>query len=142
LAIQDFYVMRQPVTDTVLRDPMLEGIRQIRAAGGTYQEVLDARRAYRWAGAGPPRLYYTGYNCADGAVVLGCLTKNTRAGARRVLGMTQDETDDEGFDPTLPESVAKVSRWKEEVAAKFREHPMAYWLERFAEAGVPIAPLQ
>jgi len=142
LAIQDFYVMRQDVTDVLLRDPMLEGVRKLRAAGGTYQDVLDARRAYRWAGAGPPRLYYTGYNCADGSIVLGCLTQATRAGARKVLGMTHDESDDEGFDPRLPENVEKVSRWKEDVAAKFREKPVAYWLEVFGREGVPIAPVQ
>lgn len=142
LAIQDFYVMRQPVTDVLLRDPMLENVQRIREDGGTYADVLDARRAYRWAGAGPPRLYYTGYNCADGAIVLGCLTKATRAGARKVLGMTHDETDDAGFDPKLPENVEKVSRWKEEVAARFREKPVAYWLDAFNAEGVPIAPVQ
>ncbi len=142
LAIQDFYVMRQPVTDAILRDPMLENVQRIRASGGTYSDVLEARRAYRWAGAGPPRLYYTGYNCSDGSIVLGCLTKATRAGARKVLGMTQDRTDDDGFDPTLPENVEKVTRWKEDVAAKFREHTVAYWLEAFGAEGVPIAPVQ
>ncbi len=142
LAIQDFYVMRQPVTDVVLRDPMLEQVRELRAAGGTYQEVLDARRAYRWAGAGPPRLYYTGYNASDGSIVLGCLTKATRAGARRVLGMTEDQTDDEGFDPKLPENVEKVSRWKEQVAARIRAKPVAHWLEAFGNEGVPVAPVQ
>lgn len=142
LAIQDFYVMRQDVTDTILRDPMLEGIQEMRRNGATYAEILEARRAYRWAGAGPPRLYYTGYNCSDGAIVLGCLTKATRSGARRVLGMTQDQTDDAGFDPRDPENVAKVTQWKAEVTARIREKPVAYWLEAFGAAGVPVAPVQ
>ena len=30
---------------------------------------MRARRDYRWAGAGPPRLYYAGYNAKDGALV-------------------------------------------------------------------------
>ena len=75
LAIQDFYVMRQDVTDAILRDPMVEGLHALRQRGATYGEQLQARREYRWAGAGPPRLYYTGYNAKDGALVLGCLTR-------------------------------------------------------------------
>ena len=142
LAIQDFYVMRQPVTDSVLRDPMVEKVNAARAAGATYEEVLRIRREYRWAGAGPPRLYYNGYNCADGQIVLGCLTKATRNGARRVLGMTHDQTDDAGFDPWDPDNIAKVKQWKREVQATMRAKSVAHWIEAFGAEGVPIAPVQ
>jgi len=142
LAIQDFYVMRQAATDVILRDPMLERIQALRERGGTYADVLDERRTYRWAGAGPPRLYYTGYNCSDGAIVLGCLTKATRNGARKVLGMTEDKTDDAGFDPTDPANVEKVTEWKKLVTARIREQPVAYWVEAFGAEGVPVAPVQ
>lgn len=142
LAIQDFYVMRQPVTDAVLRDPMVEKVNTARANGGTYEEVLRIRREYRWAGAGPPRLYYNGYNCADGQIVLGCLTKATRAGARRVLGMAHDRTDEEGFDPWEPENIAQVKEWKKQVQATLRAHPVAHWIEAFSAQGVPVAPVQ
>lgn len=142
LAIQDFYVMRQSVTDAILRDPMVERVRDARARGATYREVLEMRQEYRWAGAGPPRLYYNGYNAADGQIVLGCLTKATRAGARRVLGMVHDQTDDAGFDPWEPDNIERVNQWKRDVAATIRAKSVAHWIEAFGAAGVPVAPVQ
>ena len=142
LSIQDFYVMRQDVTDAILRDPMMERVRALRAAGGTYAEVLAERATYRWAGAGPPRLYYNGYNAKDGQIVLGCLTKATRTGARRVLGMPHDRTDDEGFDPYDPEMVALALRWRREIAEKVRQRTVAEWVAAFQAEGVPVAPVQ
>ena len=100
------------------------------------------RRDYRWAGAGPPRLYYNGYNCSDGQIVLGCLTKATRNGARRVLGMEHDRTDEEGFDPWDAENIKQVHEWKAQVQATIRAHTVAYWVEKFSAEGVPVAPVQ
>lgn len=142
LAIQDVYVMRQAVTDATLRDPMVEKVNAARANGATYEEVLRIRRDYRWAGAGPPRLYYNGYNCSDGQIVLGCLTKATRNGARRVLGMEHDLTDEEGFDPWVPANIEMVKEWKRQVQATIRAKPVAHWIEAFGAEGVPIAPVQ
>lgn len=142
LAIQDFYVMRQDVTDAVLRDPMVEALRSMRAEGANFAQQVRARREYRWAGAGPPRLYYAGYNAKDGALVLGCLTKPTRAGARQVLGMLHETTEDGDFDLTNPEHQARVSAWKSEIAAKMLTRTVAEWVADFEAAGVPAAPVQ
>ncbi|MGE3962023.1 MAG: CaiB/BaiF CoA transferase family protein [Dehalococcoidia bacterium] len=142
LAIQDVYIMRQAVTDATLRDPMVAQVNDARAHGATYEEVLRIRRDYRWAGAGPPRLYYNGYNCSDGQIVLGCLTKATRDGARRVLGMEHDRTDDAAFDPWDEANKEQVREWKRQVQATIRAHPVSYWIERFTAEGVPVAPVQ
>ena len=142
LAIQDFYVMRQDVTDAVLRDPMIEKLIKMRADGATFGELVRARREYRWAGAGPPRLYYAGYNAKDGALVLGCLTKPTRTGARNVLGMHHETTDDENFDLTNPEHQDRVTAWKQEIADKMMTRTVAEWVADFEAAGVPAAPVQ
>ena len=142
LAIQDFYVMRQDVTDAVLRDPMVEQLQHMRAEGANFAALVRARRAYRWAGAGPPRLYYAGYNAKDGALVLGCLTRPTRAGARKVLGMLHETTDDENFDLTNPEQQARVSAWKTEIANKMLTRTVAEWVADFEAEGVPAAPVQ
>lgn len=141
LAIQDFYVMREPVTDAVLRDSMVEQVHDIRARGGDYREVTEARSNARFAAAGPQRLYYTGYTAADGQIVLGCLTKATRDGARRVLGMTEDVTDDAGYDPNDPENVLKVQRWKQQIADLIKSKPVQYWLDAFIAEGVPVSPV-
>lgn len=142
LAIQDFYVMRQDLTDAVLRDPMIARLQQMRREGANFGELVRARRDYRWAGAGPPRLYYAGYNAKDGALVLGCLTKPTRAGARKVLAMHHETTDDESFDLTNPEHQARVTAWKDEIAAKMRTRTVAEWIADFEAEGVPAAPVQ
>ncbi len=142
LAIQDFYVMRQDVTDAVLRDPMIERLNQMRREGANFGQLVRARRDYRWAGAGPPRLYYAGYNAKDGALVLGCLTKPTRAGARKVLAMHHETTDDEAFDLTNAEDQARVTMWKDEIAAKMMTRTVAEWVADFEAEGVPVAPVQ
>ncbi|MGE3855894.1 MAG: CaiB/BaiF CoA transferase family protein [Dehalococcoidia bacterium] len=142
LAIQDFYVMRQDVTDVILRDPMVERLNQMRREGANFGELVRARRDYRWAGAGPPRLYYAGYNAKDGALVLGCLTKPTRAGARKVLGMHHETTDGEAFDLTNADDQARVSAWKQEIADKMLTRTVAEWVADFEAEGVPVAPVQ
>ncbi|MDA0301229.1 MAG: CoA transferase [Chloroflexi bacterium] len=142
LAIQDFYVMRQDLTDAVLRDPMIARLQQMRREGANFGELVRARRDYRWASAGPPRLYYAGYNAKDGALVLGCLTKPTRAGARKVLAMHHETTDDENFDLTNAEHQARVTAWKDEIAQKMRTRTVAEWVTDFEAEGVPAAPVQ
>lgn len=141
LSIQDVYIMRQAVTDATQRDPMMERVRRLREQGATYEEVLAERAKYRWASAGPPRLYYNGYNAKDGQIVLGCLTKATRAGARRVLGMEHDRTDEQGFEPYDPEMVALVLSWRNEIAEKVRQRTVADWIAAFEAEGVPAAPV-
>ena len=39
--------MREPVSDARMRDPMIEEVRAIRARGGSYEEILDARAGQR-----------------------------------------------------------------------------------------------
>ena len=142
LAIQDVWVMRQPVTDATMRDPMMEDIRAMRERGASYAEQLARRQEFRNSGAGPPRLYYRSYVARDGAIVLGCLTKATRDGARRVLGMEHDRSDDPDFDARDPASRAATEGWVAELEARIRLEPVAHWLELFRDAGVPCAPVQ
>ena len=135
--------MRQDVTDVIQREPMLAEINRLRREGASYSDLLEAPRAYRTAGTDGPRLYYAGYSTSDGTVVLGCLTKRTRSGARRVLDMTEvDHTDDVAFDPRDPAMPAQVAAWNEIIAERVRQHPTSYWMEQFIAAGVPAAPVQ
>jgi len=142
LAIQDVWVMRHPVTDVTMRDPMIEDIREMRERGAPYSEQLARRQEFRDSGAGPPRLYYRSYVALDGAIVLGCLTKATRDGARRVLGMEHDRSDDPDFDARDAASREETARWVSEVEARVRDESVATWLERFRDAGVPCGPVQ
>lgn len=140
LSIQDVYVMRQPVTDATQRDPLMAELTEMRAAGVPYVEQLEARARSRRVGSGIPRLYYSGYLAKDGALVLGCLTRPTRAAARRVLGMERDLTDSPEFDSTDPRDQELADEWKAEIQAKLRSDTVAEWVARFEAAGVPVAP--
>ena len=141
LAIQDSYVMREPVHDAVLRDPMMAEVAAARARGDSYAQILDIRgrqRAARWAF----RIYYGGFQARDGVVVLGALTPATRHAARAVLGITDDPSDDADFDTSAPASVELADRIKERVRELMRARSVGEWVEAFGAAGVPVSPVQ
>src|SRR5690606_6361871 len=96
LFLQAAAVMREPVTDSIIRDPMVEEIERLRASGGSYAEMLEARQR-RQALRTAFKLYYGAYRASDGAVVLGALTKANRDAMRRVLGIVGVRSDGPGF---------------------------------------------
>jgi crotonobetainyl-CoA:carnitine CoA-transferase CaiB-like acyl-CoA transferase len=141
LAIQDFDVMRHPITDQLLRDPMIEEINAVRARGGDFAEQLEVRKKYRGSAAGSPRLFHSSYHVKDGTITIGALTKLTRDASRRVLGIEHDNSDDEGFDPFDLENAARLEQLEREVRATFRTRTVAEWVAAFQAAGVPVAPV-
>src|SRR5439155_5130316 len=102
LSVQDAYVMREPVSDSVIRDLYMRQVEELRARRASYAEQIVARGRYRAQGGGPPRLYYAAYVCKDGALALGCLTNTSRAAARKVLGIEGDNSDSPDFDINDP----------------------------------------
>lgn len=86
LFLQNRYVMREPVGDSVVRDPMVERVRRARAAGASLRELVEIR-APRARLATPFALYYRAYEAADGWIVLGALTPANRDALRAVLGI-------------------------------------------------------
>ena len=141
LILEDSAVMRHPPTDAVTRDPMMEEIRELRARGASYAEILEVRERWRSRRAAQ-RMYYRGYQAKDGAIVLGALTTATRAAARRVLGVEDEPTADPEFDVLDPENAARVAEWKVRVRELIRSRTVAEWLRDFEAGGVPAAPVQ
>ena len=140
LAIQDSYVMREPVTDATIRDPMMGEIAAARAAGRAYEDILEIRgraRLARWAF----RTYYGGFHTSDGMVVLGALTPATRNAARDILGITDDPSDEPDFDANDPANMEHSARVKDRVRELMRQRPTSEWVEIFTEEGVPVAPV-
>ena len=129
--------MREPVTDAAVRDPLMEEVAALRAKGAPYQEVLAARVRYHSTLGGP---FQSGFRVKDGAIVLGALTPANRAAAQAVLGIDESPEDEQG----ASDLVAQRAR-VEEVRRKVRDillgDTQARWLERFAAAGVPAAPV-
>ena len=140
MAIQDSFIMHEPLTDAAINDPLMAEIEELRTAGASYRELLATRhkmRARRWAF----RIYYGGFKARDGVVVLGALTPLTRDAARRVLGIEDDRSDEPGFDSGDPANVAHASVLLERVRAQLRERSVEEWVAAFDAEGVPVSPV-
>ena len=135
-----YSVMREPVHDSVIRDPLLERIEAARNAGGSYDEVLATRKEGLSLRAAF-RLYYGGYRAQDGAVVLGALTRANRDGMRRVLGLEGERSDDPDYDARDPENLARAREWKQTIRATFLTKTVAEWVALFDAESVPVAPV-
>jgi crotonobetainyl-CoA:carnitine CoA-transferase CaiB-like acyl-CoA transferase len=130
-------VMREPVHDSVIRDPLVQGIHAKRDAGAPYDEIANVRKAQgpRFASH---RLYYGGYHTKKGALVLGAITFRTRDTIRRILEM-DDSTDKPEFDAADPENRRLMEEWRLQIQAKLMEREADDWVALFLEAGVPAS---
>ncbi len=137
LELLSHQVMREPVHDVMLRDPLLAELRAKRAAGARYDEIAAVR-----TGQGPRfashRLYYGGYHTAEGALVLGALTQQNRDAIRAILGMT-DATDSPGFDAVEAGNQERVEAWRLEIQELLLKRTAPEWVALFLEAGVPAS---
>jgi len=141
LFIQAGAVMREPVSDAVLRDPLLAAAEAALAAGEPYDRMLDVRKSKQTARAAF-RLYYGGYRAKDGAVVLGALTRANRDGMRRVLGFPEEDSDHPDYDALDPANVERAHEWKRRFRARFLERPTDDWVRDFDAAGVPVSAVR
>lgn len=130
-------VMREPVQDATLRDPIISELAQQRSAGASYQELLDIRKgALRRHTA--QRLYYGGYGTANGALVLGALTKQNRVQIRQIIGMT-DDLDDPDYDSNAPGANERFEAWHDRVQAILMTKTAKEWVELLLANGVPAS---
>lgn len=128
--------MREPVTDSAVRDPLMAEVAELRARGAPYRELLDARIRYHGTLGGP---FHGGYRVSDGAIAIGALTPATRAAAQRVLDIDESPEDEEAGDPA--EQRVRMAEVRRRVAAVLLGDTRKRWLQRFAEGGVPAAPV-
>ncbi len=138
LFLQGSLVMREPVTDAALRDPLLAEVATIRERAGSYEEVLEARRR-RASLRTAFRLYYGTYAARDGAVVLGALTKTNRDRMRAILGSEDEPSDQPGYNALDPADQEIAEQWKQRYRQLFRTKTVAEWVTMFDAAGVPVS---
>ena len=131
------HVMREPVHDVVLREPLVEEIRKLREADRPYGDAIQVRQE-QFTRFTAQRLYYRGYHTKAGAIVLGALTRANRKAIRSILGI-QDPTDDEDFDTTSETWPAEFEVWQRRVQQRLLEQSAAEWVARFDRAGVPAS---
>ena len=132
------FVMREPVTDSVLRDPMMAEAERLRSAGAPYSEVVQMRKERRFLG-GAFRLFYHGYRARDGAIMLGCLTKASRDGVRRVLSLEGENSDDPGYDAADPVNQQRAVEWREVLRERILQQTVDEWIAIFDAEGVPAS---
>lgn len=141
LMLMNGTVMREPVHDSVVRDPMMAELQALADTGVSYDTLLARRKELLLARASY-RLYYGGYRAKNGGVVLGALTKANRDGMRKVLGVYgQEHSDDPDYDAHDPANQKKAEEWKRVIRAKFMERTVEEWVADFDAAGVPVAPV-
>ena len=139
MAFQTSFVGELPVVDTELRDPMLAKVAEVRAAGGSYPDILAARDAAADQLGKALFLYYGGYNTLDGAIVLGAATPATRQQIRDVLGIEGDPTADPEFNALDPANDTAVDAVKEQIRGRVRTRTTAEWMAELDTAGAPAS---
>jgi formyl-CoA transferase len=137
LSIQSAAVSRVPVSDSLLEQPMRNAVEAVRARGGDYADILEARRITR--GMLAVRLWYNGYRVRDGAVILGALTPANRDQMRRALGLTDDPSASPDFNALDPQHHAQLEAFAARVRDLMRTKTMNEWLEVFGREGAPIS---
>ena len=140
LTLEHGFVMREPVTDAVTRDPMVARLGELRACGASFPELLAGYMERRFAFSAF-RLYWTGYQAKDGALVLGALTRANREAIRAVLGITDDITDSPDFNAADPAAPAIIASVQDEIRRILRTRTVAEWVEAFDAAGAPVSAI-
>ena len=136
LTLQSPWLASVPPSDAFLVQPLLDRFAELRDAGASYAELIEARReAPRQTRAF--RLYYGGYPVRDGAIILGALTPANRNQIRRALGITDDPTESDEFNALAPESGPIVDRVRAQIAGRMLSATMAEWMQRFDAEGAP-----
>ena len=137
LELLSHQVMREPVHDATLRDPLLAELQATRASGAHYDELaaIRKRQGPRFASH---RLYYGGYHTGEGALVLGALTQQNRDAVRAILAMS-DPTDSPDFDAADAVNCERIDHWRAEIQERLLAKPAQEWVEIFLQAGVPAS---
>ena len=138
LFLQAGTVMREPVHDAAIRDPMMEEIAEVRASGGSYDSILEVRDALR-ASRVAFLLYYRGYRTKDGAIVLGALTSANRDAMRKVLGAEDEPSDQPEYDMRDPDNLAAAANQLQVYRTLMLTRTSDEWVAEFDEAGVPVS---
>jgi formyl-CoA transferase len=135
------HMMIEPVNDAVLRDFVTREVERVRAAGGSYDELIRARQVTAGRGS-PMSIYWRGYRAKDGGIVLGALTAGNRDAIRAVVGIEGDPTDQPGYDGTDPRNHELVEQIKDRVREIMLTRTVDEWMRAFRAAGAPAAEVR
>ena len=139
MAIEGMTSMRDGETDRTSRARILERYAEVRASGGTYADLINARKE----GAAPRRgsNYWGGYQATDGALAISANTIGGRLKVRHVLGLEGKGTDDPEVDPLAPDFPETVRAERAEMERILRTRTVQEWMADFRAAEAPVAPV-
>ena len=140
LALQTPWAGDVPVSDSVLIEPLRQMMSEMREAGASYAEMIEARRSRPNQGKAF-RLYYSGYPVQDGAIILGALTPQNRDQIRAALEITDDPIDSPDFNAIGPDADRVADRVEEQIRSKLAGGTVAEWMVRLDAAGAPASPV-
>ena len=128
---------RDPISDPLLVQPMVDDMNKARERGGGYREIVGARNKYELRVAQGP--YYGGFDAKDGGFNMGASTPGNRARLRTFFGIEDDCSDDPDFDALDPENIAHMAQIERRIRAMVKEKTVAEWEELLDAAGVPVS---
>lgn len=140
LALQSPWAGDVPVSDSILIEPLRRMMSELRQAGASYAEMIEARRSRPNQGKAF-RIYYSGYPVKDGAIILGALTPQNRDQIRVALEITDDPTDDDEFNAIGPDADAIVTRVEAQIRTTLADGTMNEWMAKLDAAGAPASPV-
>ncbi len=128
LNLTGFQNMREPATDPVAVQPLLDEIERVRQEGGSYDRIVAARDEFSRRMRGT-NLFYSGYRAKDGGIVLGALTPANREAFRQAIGITGDRHDEPGFDPRDPANLVVAETLREQVRQTLLTRTVQEWID-------------
>ena len=141
LVLQDTAVMREPVYDTVIRDPLAAQLREVQARGGSFAEINALRGNRNRGGFRPLAMLFGGpQEAKDGLMTLGALTPANRAAAARAFEITTED-EESIVDPQTPGHEDRFSALQERIRALVATRTVAEWVEILDREGCPVAPI-
>lgn len=142
LSFQSYYVSKLPAVDAITTDPMLEHVNAVRAAGGSYREILEARGHQVLTQNAAGLLYTNGYPVSDGAIVLGAVSPENRQQIRVALGIDDDPTADPNFNALDPANWPVIEEVRDRIRSIMRERTMDEWMEALDAVGAPASKVR
>ena len=140
LALQTPWAGDVPVSDSILIEPLRQMMSEMREAGASYADMIEARRNRPNQGKAF-RIYYSGYPVKDGAIILGALTPQNRDQIRAALEIDDDPTDDDDFNAIGPDADEIVTRVEAQIRTTLSTGTMSDWIAKLDAAGAPASPV-
>lgn len=139
VAIQYRPMLSIESVDRPAREQLLADLKQGRAEGRTFEEIIGDRRPGRPASQVGP--YYRTYEARDGYMVIACLNNRLRRLVRDTLGIEDPRVEGTEWDvmALTPEEGQLVTQ---HIEAIISTKTVAEWCETFDALGVPCGPVR